>query len=43
LEKLAGEARKQEFEPPAIVVIGDIVTMRERLVAEHTPANKDAK
>jgi hypothetical protein len=24
-------------------VIGDIVTMRERLVAEHTPGNKDAK
>ncbi|MGA8356112.1 MAG: uroporphyrinogen-III C-methyltransferase [Xanthobacteraceae bacterium] len=43
LEKLAGEARAQEFEPPAIVVIGDIVTMRERLVAEHTPASKDAK
>ena len=42
LEKLAGEARAQEFEPPAIVVIGDIVTMRERLVAENTPANKDA-
>ncbi len=43
LEKLAGEARNQEFEPPAIVVIGDIVTMRERLVAEKTPADKDAK
>ena len=42
LEKLAGEARAQEFEPPAIVVIGDIVTMRERLVAENTPANKDS-
>jgi uroporphyrin-III C-methyltransferase len=43
LEKLAGEARAQEFEPPAIVVIGDIVTMRERLVAENAPADKDAK
>jgi uroporphyrin-III C-methyltransferase len=42
LEKLASEARAQEFEPPAIVVIGDIVTMRERLVAENTPANKDS-
>ena len=42
LEKLAGEARAQEFEPPAIVVIGDIVTMRQRLVAENTPANKDS-
>jgi uroporphyrin-III C-methyltransferase len=42
LEKLAGEARKQEFEPPAIVVIGDIVTMRERLTGENTPADKDA-
>src|SRR5580698_8615850 len=43
LEKLADEARKQEFEPPAIVVIGDIVTMRERLVAGNTPANKVIK
>ena len=43
LEKLSGEARKQELEPPAIVVIGDIVTMRERLVAGNTPANKVIK
>jgi uroporphyrin-III C-methyltransferase len=43
LEKLSDDARAQEFEPPAIVVIGDIVTMRERLVAENTPANKDAE
>jgi uroporphyrin-III C-methyltransferase len=42
LEKLSSEARKQDFEPPAIVVIGDIVTMRERLIAENTPANKEA-
>jgi uroporphyrin-III C-methyltransferase len=43
LEKLSDDARAQEFEPPAIVVICDIVTMRERLVAENTPANKDAE
>jgi uroporphyrin-III C-methyltransferase len=41
LEKLAGEARTQEFEPPAIVVIGDIVAMRERLVGETAPSDKD--
>jgi uroporphyrin-III C-methyltransferase len=35
LEKLAGDARAQQFEPPAIVVIGDIVTMRERLIGQE--------
>ena len=43
LEKLSGAARAQEFEPPAIVVIGDIVTMRERLIGENAHVNKDAK
>jgi uroporphyrin-III C-methyltransferase len=32
LAKLAADARQQKFEPPAIVVIGDIVNARERLV-----------
>src|SRR5262245_13821770 len=31
LERVADEARQQQFEPPAIVVIGDIVNVRERL------------
>ena len=34
LEKLAADAREQKFEPPAIVVIGDIVAMREQLLGE---------
>jgi len=43
LEKLAGDARTQEFEPPAIVVIGDIVAMRERLIGGNARVDKDAK
>jgi uroporphyrin-III C-methyltransferase len=31
LERLAADARKQDLPPPAIVVIGEIVTTRERL------------
>jgi uroporphyrin-III C-methyltransferase len=31
LEHLAADARKQDFQPPAIVVIGEIVAARERL------------
>ncbi len=41
LEKLAGEAREQEFEPPAIVVIGDIVTMRAKLLGEDAQAKQE--
>ena len=33
LERIAADARAQNFEPPAIAVIGDIVTVRERLRA----------
>ena len=33
LEKLAADAREQKLEPPAIVVIGDIVNARERLLS----------
>jgi len=43
LEKLAAEAREQEFEPPAIVVIGDIVTMRSRLVGHDAASAKETK
>jgi uroporphyrin-III C-methyltransferase len=31
LERVAAEAREQHFEPPAIVVVGDIVALREQL------------
>ena len=32
LERVAADARAQALQPPAIVVVGDIVTIRERLV-----------
>jgi len=34
LEKVAADAREQKFEPPAIVVIGDIVNAREQLLGQ---------
>jgi uroporphyrin-III C-methyltransferase len=43
LEKLAGDAREQKFEPPAIVVIGDIVNMRMRLIGKNAPAEQESK
>lgn len=43
LKKLSGDARAQDFEPPAIVVIGDIVTMRERLVGKNAQVGKETK
>jgi siroheme synthase len=33
LARIAAEARQQALESPAIVVVGDIVKMRERLLA----------
>jgi uroporphyrin-III C-methyltransferase len=42
LEKLAAEAHKQKFEPPAIVVIGDIVATRAQLLGTAAAADKDA-
>ena len=42
LEKLADDAREQKFEPPAIVVIGDIVEMRSQLLGETAEAEKDS-
>ena len=41
LEKLAADAQRENFEPPAIVVIGEIVTMRDKLLGEHADAAKD--
>src|SRR5271170_1990597 len=38
LEKVAADAGAQKFEPPAIVVIGNIVTMRTRLAGEDMAA-----
>jgi uroporphyrin-III C-methyltransferase len=32
LARVAGEAREQAFEPPAIVVVGEIVAVRNRLI-----------
>jgi uroporphyrin-III C-methyltransferase len=43
LEKLAAAVREQELEPPAIVVIGDIVTMRAQLIGEDIAAEKAPK
>jgi uroporphyrin-III C-methyltransferase len=40
LEKLAGASREENFEPPAIVVIGEIVAMRKKLIGETTPTEK---
>jgi uroporphyrin-III C-methyltransferase len=40
LEKLADDAREQKFEPPAIVVIGEIVEMRSRLLGETAEAER---
>jgi uroporphyrin-III C-methyltransferase len=42
LEKIAAEAHAQSFEPPAIVVTGEIVTMREKLLGADAPAEKGA-
>ena len=36
LEKLAAASRKESFEPPAIVVIGEIVELREKLLGAST-------
>src|ERR1700691_3021725 len=40
---LAADAREQKFEPPAIVVIGDIVPFRTQIVDEDAVARKDAE
>jgi uroporphyrin-III C-methyltransferase len=43
LAHLPGAVREQKFEPPAIVVIGDIVTVREELTRVGASAPKDLK
>jgi uroporphyrin-III C-methyltransferase len=40
LEKLADASREENFEPPAIVVIGEIVAMRKKLIGEIMPTEK---
>ena len=42
LEKLPGVVREQNIEPPAIVVIGDIVSARVRLIGEGVTAKEDS-
>jgi uroporphyrin-III C-methyltransferase len=41
VEKLASAVREQKIEPPAIVVVGEIVKMRDRLVGKKVSAEKD--
>ncbi len=41
LGDLCAAAREQKFEPPAIVVIGDIVTMRAQLLGEAATAGTE--
>ena len=41
LGKLAAAARDQKFEPPAIVVVGDIVDRRMQLLGEAATATKE--
>jgi uroporphyrin-III C-methyltransferase len=43
LAKIAADARAQELEPPAIVVIGEIVDMRARLLGETALSEKESK
>jgi uroporphyrin-III C-methyltransferase len=40
LERVAGDAREQNLEPPAIVVVGDIVAVRDRLLGTAAAADK---
>jgi len=42
LASLPVEARKQQFEPPAIVVVGDIVAARQGLIAEQAAVEQSA-
>jgi uroporphyrin-III C-methyltransferase len=43
LAKLFADASKQQFEPPAIVVVGDIVRSRARLLNQDTAARQESK
>jgi uroporphyrin-III C-methyltransferase len=41
LARLSADAHAQEFEPPAIVVIGEIVNLRAQLLDERAAAKED--
>jgi uroporphyrin-III C-methyltransferase len=43
LERLSADAREQKFEPPAIVVIGEIVNFRALLLGEEASTEKNEK
>jgi uroporphyrin-III C-methyltransferase len=43
LEKLFADTQEQKFEPPAIVVIGEIVDFRARLLGQGTTAEDNPK
>jgi uroporphyrin-III C-methyltransferase len=43
LQKLSADAREQNFEPPAIVVIGEIVNLRALLLGETASADKKGR
>jgi uroporphyrin-III C-methyltransferase len=43
LEQLAGDARAQKLEPPAIVVIGEIVKLRNELAGAAAISVKELK
>jgi uroporphyrin-III C-methyltransferase len=43
VERVAADARAQGFAPPAIVVVGDIVAARDRLLGTTTAADKASR
>jgi uroporphyrin-III C-methyltransferase len=43
LDKLASDARAQKLEPPAIVVIGEIVKLRDALVVAELSGSVELK
>jgi uroporphyrin-III C-methyltransferase len=43
LDRVAVDAREQKYEPPAIVVIGEIVDLRDQLLGESAPAEMNER
>jgi uroporphyrin-III C-methyltransferase len=43
LERVAADAREQKLQPPAIVVVGDIVAVRDRLIETAAAADKASR
>ena len=43
LGRVAAEAREQALQPPAIVVVGDIVAVRDRLLGTAAAAEKASR